>query len=64
MGAEPALRPASQDLLQGRRLADRADRAAAETAAVAVVAAVDDHGDAERCASSASITSIMLTISP
>ena len=65
MGAEPARRLASQDLLQERRLAVPVDRAAAETEAAAAAAAVvvDDRGDAERCASSASITSITLTIS-
>ncbi len=64
MGAEPALRPGSQDLLQERRLAVPVDRAAAETEAAAAAVVVDDRGDAERCASSASITSITLTTSP
>jgi hypothetical protein len=62
MGAEPVPHQASRDLLQERRPVDRADRVAETVAAVAV--AVDDRGDAERFASSASITSITLTTNP
>ena len=66
MGAEPVPHQASRDLLQERRPVDRADRVAETVVAVAVAVAVavDDRGDAERFASSASITSITLTTNP
>ena len=62
MGAELVPHQASRDLLQERRPVDRADRVAETVAAVVVV--VDDLGDAERFASSALITSIILTTNP
>jgi len=61
MGAELVPHQASRDLLQERRPVDRADRVAETVAAVVVV---DDLGDAERFASSALITSIILTTNP
>ena len=63
MGAELVPHQASRDLLQERRPVDRADRVA-ETVAAVVVVVVDDLGDAERFASSALITSIILTTNP